>query len=571
MKRVLLFFFILFFFVPTYSQKAYPQHYFRSPIDFRILLAGTFGELRADHFHTGIDIKTRGVEGAKVYAVADGYVSRVKVSAFGTGKTIYLTHPNGYVSVYGHLSRFNAALAAYVKDQQYKKQSFEVDLYLKKGQFEYAKSDIIAFSGNTGSSGGPHLHFEIRDEKTQEPLNPLLFGIQVKDYIRPIINSIRVYPLRFQAFNLSLSGWGENYHLKQGDSLAVPNAFYLGINTIDKQNDSKNKNGVFEVKLFLDSTQVYGNKQERLNFSTGRYINTFIDYAYYSRFKRRYQRSYISENNRLKVYTEVKHRGLIELKDGQWHELIYEVKDANGNLSRLRFFVQASDQQKFKTLAVDSLKKAVFYPKQSNQFQAENFKFSIPPRAIYDSMNLHFALKPSIPESYSPVFQLNDPSFPLQKAGKLSIYMDSIRPELKPKLVITRIEDKKFIPVSTQWNGDWAVALVRNFGSYTVIADTVKPEIKWLKRGTYTDFKPGVQLRFRVKDKWTGLNSYKATLNGHWVLLEYDAKKDILFYTVDKRYLSKENVFKIEVEDGVGNKNSWQHHFSAVQQSKSNQ
>ncbi len=571
MKRVLLFFFILFFLAPIYSQNVYPQHYFRSPIDFRILLAGTFGELRADHFHTGIDIKTRGVEGAKVHAVADGYVSRVKVSAFGTGKTIYLTHPNGYVSVYGHLSRFNDSLAAYVENQQYKRQSFEVDLYLKKGQFEYAKGDIIAFSGNTGSSAGPHLHFEIRDEKTQEPLNPLLFGIPVKDYIRPIINSIRVYPLHFQAFNLNLSGWGENYHLKQGDSLAVPNAFYLGINTIDKQNDSKNKNGVFEVKLFLDSIQIFGNRQERLNFSTGRYINTFIDYAYYDHFKRRYQRSYISKNNRLKIYTKVKQSGLIEIKDGQWHELSYEVKDANGNSSRLQFFVQVSANQKFKALAIDSLKKVVFYPNQANQFETQKFKFSIPSRAIYDSMNLHFEIRHSIPESYAPVYQLNDPSFPLQKAGKLSIYVDSIRSALKPKLLIARVENKKFIPASTYWDGDWAVALVRNFGDYTVLADTVKPEIKWLKTVAYNNFKLGVQLRFRVRDKLSGLKSYSAQLNGKWVLLEYDAKKDILFYTVDKRYLSKDNLFKIEVEDGVGNKNEWKHHFTVPKQSLSNQ
>ena len=391
----------------VFSQTDYPQNYFRSPIDFRILLSGTFGKLRSDHFHTGIDIKTRGVEGASIFAAAEGYVSRVKISAFGYGKTIYLTHPNGYVTVYGHLSSLEDSLAVYVKKQQYKRKSFEVDLYIKKDQFKYRKGDIIALSGNSGSSGGPHLHFEIRDEKVQEPLNPLLFGFEVKDYIRPTIRSIRVYPIGKKPFDLDLGGWGEKYRLKAGDTIGLPKRFYLGINTIDKQNDTKNNNGVFEVELYVDSAKVFGNRQERLNFSTGRYINTFIDYAYYSQYRRRYQRSYVGRHNKLKIYTDVNNRGLIELPEKGFHQITYLVKDANGNISKLKFYAFLEGSKEFELIPPDTIKKAIFHVDQQNTFESDKLKLSLPLNSLYDSLYFHFDVLPRENGTYAQIYRLH--------------------------------------------------------------------------------------------------------------------------------------------------------------------
>ncbi len=558
MKRIFLLLFVLYFTTAALAQQTYPQDYFRSPIDFRILLSGTFGELRSNHFHTGIDIKTRGVEGASVYAAANGYVSRVKISAFGYGKSIYITHPNGYVTVYGHLSKLEDSLAAYVESKQYKRKSFEVDLYLKKDQFKYAKGDIIALSGNTGGSGGPHLHFEIRDEKSQEPLNPLLFGIEVKDYIRPTINSIRVYPKKKNPFNLQLAGWGENYRLKAGDTLALPNDFYLGINTIDKQNDSKNKNGVFEVSLFVDSTQVYGNRQERLNFSTGRYINTFIDYAYYSEFRRRYQRAYVGNQNKLKLYTKVQNRGLIHLSDSSYHQIVYQVKDANGNVSKLKFYAFLGDSDKYEAIPLDTLKKAVFYAGKENIFKAENIKLSLPSDALYDSLYFHFDILEKDKKAYTPSYHLHQKHVPLHKYIKLSIKVDSFPEELKSKLLIARVEDDDFITSSIKWDGAWATASIRNFGNYTVVADTVKPQIKKINSSKNKILKEGSKLSFKIKDELSGIKTYKGFLNGEWVLFEYDAKNDLIFYKIKQKHLSKENKILIEIEDRVGNISIWE-------------
>ena len=562
MKRILLLLLILCLVSPIQSQTNYPSDYFRSPIDFRILLSGTFGELRSDHFHTGIDIKTRGVEGASVFAAADGYVSRLKISAFGTGKTIYLTHPNGYVTVYGHLSKLEDSLAIFVKQQQYKRKSFEVDLFPKKDQFFYKKGDIIAFSGNSGSSGGPHLHFEIRDEKTQEPLNPLLFGIEVKDYIRPTIRSIRVYPIGKKPFNLGLSGWGENYHLKAGDTIGMPKLFYLGINTIDKQNDSKNNNGVYEVELFLDSNKVYGNRQERLNFSTGRYINTFIDYGYYSKHKRRYQRAFVGSNNRLKIYTQVKDNGVIKLPDKRLHQIRYQVKDANGNISQLNFYAYGEDENKFESNPIDTLKKAVFYSDRENVFESKKLKLFLPINALYDSLYFHFDVLPSDKKSYSPIYRIHQKEVPLHTFVKLSIEIDSIPESIKDKLLIARIESESYSTSTINWKNNWATSSIRNFGDYTLVADTVPPQIKWINSSKNKTIQTVAKLSFIIKDELSGIKSYNGYLNGEWVLFEYDAKNNLLFYTIEPERLLDENKIKVKVIDVVGNKSLLERTFN---------
>lgn len=558
------FLFSLFFACFSFSghaQTKYPQNYFRSPIDFRILLSGTFGELRSDHFHTGMDIKTRGVEGATVRAAADGYVSRVKVSPYGYGKTIYITHPNGFVSVYGHLSKFEQPIAAYVKTKQYAQKSYAVDLYLKKNQIAVKKGQQIALSGNSGGSAGPHLHFEIRDEHTQEPLNPLLFGFAVKDYIRPTIRQVRVYPVGKKAFSLDLGGWGKNYYLKTGDTLAVPPEFYLAIESVDKQNDTHNNNGVFQVDLFLDSVKIFGNRQERLSFSTGRDINDFIDYAYFVQHKKRFQRAYIGKYNRLKIYTS-QGNGLITLKDSKVHEVLYRVKDVPGNTSELRFHVVAENPDMFAGVEPDTLVKTVFYPNRENVFKTTAVELHIPQGALYDSLLFHFEEQPVLKTSYTPVFKIHDPTVPLRQYVELKIKADSLAPGLNSKALIARVDGEKVNTYATTWEGKWARAKVRDFGDYTIVVDTVKPQIKQLGKLKGETLGAGSKISFRIFDDLSGIKTYSAYLNGQWVLFEYDAKNDRIDYFVEKLHLKKENALRIVVEDNAGNKSILERKFS---------
>ncbi|MFA7301975.1 MAG: M23 family metallopeptidase, partial [Candidatus Shapirobacteria bacterium] len=280
---------LLFFlspFIPV-AQQTYSEP-FAPPLDIPLYLSGTFGELRPNHFHAGIDIKTQGREGQNVRAIEDGWVSRIKISPGGYGKALYITHPNGFVSVYGHLQRYGDSIQRYVKEIQYSRESFEVEIFPNEHELPVKKGDLVAYSGNTGGSMGPHLHFEIRDEATQYSLNPLLFtSIKVKDFYRPQILNMAVYPVDTNSFVngkqetafLEVTGWGDQHKLKSQRPVKVSGRVSFGIVAHDLMNEIPNKNGVFEVKLLDDTTQIFGLMLDKLSFATARYINSLIDYG----------------------------------------------------------------------------------------------------------------------------------------------------------------------------------------------------------------------------------------------------------------------------------------------------
>jgi hypothetical protein len=287
MKKAFLIYTCVFCLVYAYGQPTdkYPKDYFRSPLDIPLFLAGNFGELRPNHFHAGIDIKTESVEGKNIYAAAEGYVSRIKIATNGYGKVIYITHPNGYVTTYAHLQRFSDKIEEYVKKQQYHKEKFEIELFPGKKQLPVEKGEVIALSGNTGGSGGPHLHFEIRDEKTEIAINPLLFGFDIKDDIKPVIKNIAIYPLNDSSYvngvnkekYIDLAGSEGKYRIT-GGPYTVSGEIGFSVEANDYLNGSSNKCGLFSVELLLDSNRIYYHEIEQIAFSESRYINSHVDY-----------------------------------------------------------------------------------------------------------------------------------------------------------------------------------------------------------------------------------------------------------------------------------------------------
>ncbi len=567
-KKISFFLYLSFFTFSTFAQKNYPQNYFISPIDIPINLSGTFGELREDHFHSGMDIRTGEVEGLKVHAVADGYVSRIKIAPDGYGNALYITHNNGYVSVYGHLQRYNKTIGDYVKKEQYKLESFEVDLYPDKGLLPVKQGDVVALTGNTGSSGGPHLHFEIRDEATQETINPLLFGFKIQDSTSPVINMIKVYPVgdgsqidhKTTESEYFTKNNGKSYSLSKMDTLIISGKVYFGINTYDPFNSGNNKNGVYSIRLLVDSTQVYEQDVERFAFDETRYINSLIDYKEFILNNRRVQKSYIQPNNHLTIYKNTIHKGVVQFDDDALHTVRYDVSDAAGNVSELRFHV-LSRNFNTDTAYISNQKESegeLFTYTSDNTFKTEDLVLNVPGAALYDTLYFRYQLKPALKKSFSKVHQLDYDYVPLHTWCSLSIRPDSLPARLQNKSVIVKIgKDGKITSTGGEWNNGFVTTNIREFGDYCIMADTVKPEIKPV------NFTPGKtlssqnNLKVMITDELSGIKSYRGTLNGQWILMDYDEKNDLLIYNFDDRIKKGTNDLVITVSDNKNNVSSY--------------
>ena len=326
----------------SFSQEKYPKDYFRSPLDIPIFLSGSFGELRSNHFHAGLDIKTQGKEGLKVFAVADGYVSRIKVQQFGYGKAIYITHPNGFTSVYGHLSKYNGEIDKYVKSVQYKKENYQTgNLFFKEDKFPVKKGEIIAFSGDTGGSGGPHLHFEIRNTKTESIINPLFFGLKVEDTKPPVIQSLKVYTInsasRINQQNKSFQIPIKNIKVGKykADRISASGIIGFGISVFDRFNKAPNKNGIYSLEMLVNGKRFYYHNVETFSFSESKYLNLHIDYEHFKKYKRRYQKTHKVTANKLSIYQDLINNGKINIQKGLNYTIEIIAKDFENNSSSI--------------------------------------------------------------------------------------------------------------------------------------------------------------------------------------------------------------------------------------------
>ena len=366
------------------AQTRYPKNYFRSPIDFPITLAGGFADIRRNHFHSGIDVRTGGEEGKPVYAVADGTVSRINISSTGFGKAIYITHPNGYVSVYGHLKKLNGAIGNWIREQQYRKESFELDIPVDPGVLKVKKGDVIAYSGNTGLSEGPHLHFEIRDAATQEIINPMLFGLPFRDTAPPKIYNVRIYPFDDESMvnsgrsplTLAVNGSGE-CKLISKDTVKVSGNIIFGIQALDFSNDTGSRDGIESIELFVDTACCFSQKFDRFAFAETRYANSELDFPQVVRNGQRIMRCYIAPNNKLSMYGKGSNRGIVNFNDTKVHKVQFILKDAFGNSSRLTFLVRSHLPAPDGTAGNRAPKGTLLTCGKINQFNAEGLVFDL--------------------------------------------------------------------------------------------------------------------------------------------------------------------------------------------------
>ena len=557
----------LLIFILLINKNALAQNY-TSPFDFKMLLSGTFGELRNNHFHAGIDIKTEGVEGQKVRAIADGYVSRIKVSSWGYGKVIYLTHPQtGHTSVYAHLQKFSAKINDLVRQEHYKQEKFEINFYPNKKQLLIKQGEVIALSGNSGSSSGAHLHFEIRDTKTENPINPLQFEFDFLDNIPPTLRKLKIY-----AFDTTLiNGYNKSkiYTIsKQNNTHSINEipiingSFALGVFTYDKSNNAYNKNGVYAIKLTVDSIINYEFKAEELDFNTTRYINAHMDYCEKKESKNKYHRCYKLPHNKLENYTTLVDNGIIAFNDTLTHTIDLEISDIYENKSRISFKIKSTNTPSFLQypLPKDTINKS-FKFNRINRFHTDNMNLDMKAFSLYESIMFHYETTDSVEGVFGKVHHIHYNNTPVHRYYALEL-KSKVPDSLQKKVYIATTDMKdNFWYIGGEWKKTSLYAKTREFGDFCIIADTIKPEIIGLNIFPGKKFNTQKTIKLTIKDKDSGIKSYRAEIDNKWILMDYDHKKNLLRFDI-KNYLSKgEHDFKLEVIDNVGNIKNYEAKF----------
>jgi hypothetical protein len=520
---------------------------FISPLKIPLALSANFGELRVDHFHSGIDIKTQGVTGKEVVAAADGYVYRIGVSPTGFGNSLYIRHPSGYCTVYGHLERFAPEIAAYVKEQQYERKSFAVTLFTQKDKFPVKQGEIIAFSGNSGGSSGPHLHFEVRKADSENPVNPLLFNFGPPDNTKPVFERLFIYPVAdnseindlHKTLKISVAGSNGNYALSAGNEINVSGPIAFGIKAFDQLDDNSNKCGIFSIELRVDSSLKFNYVMDEFSFNESRYINSHIDYETYIRENTFIERAFVLPNDKLSLYKNVVNRGIVDFNDRKLHHVEIKIKDVQKNLSVLNF-----DMKSVTTTAGINDKPAregVIMPyNRSNRFRAENISILIPPGALYDTLFFQYKCDKGTPQMLSDVHYVHNKYTPLQKACSLSIKPTYIPAGKESKMLIVHMSDDfKKSAINSSYSDGYITGDILSFGMFYAGVDTIAPSIytNGLKSGA--DLSGNSEMRIKITDDLSGIKSYEPIVDGEWALFDYDLKNDVLIYRFDPDHITK--------------------------------
>ncbi|MFD2552304.1 M23 family metallopeptidase [Bizionia sediminis] len=544
------------------AQNPYPENYFRHPLDITLIPSGTFAELRPNHFHAGIDLKTQQREGLKVFAAADGYISRIKIAHFGYGKALYITHPNGYTTVYAHLQKLAPELEAYVKKQQYEQETYEIELFPNINELPVSKSDFIALSGNTGGSNGPHLHYEIRDNN-QRPINPLLFGMDIKDTTVPFITEVYAYTFSGDAHVNNTSGKQKLRFVKtQNGDYMVENLNAYGkigfaIEANDRQDMATNKNGIENIQTFFNGNPKLEVDFRRFSFDETRLINRFIDYEHYHSNKERLQKLFIESGNTLSMFKNADDAGYIFIEDSTASVYKVRVKDFHDNDVWLTVNINGQKSDDIKKTAPLKTNYHI-YAQKSNELLHKNISVHFPQDTFFDDFYINF-------EVSNDTLFLHDNTVPAKKNFSITYDISNYQNKNTDKLYIARLtgwKNQYTIYSNTYRTENTLKTQTKILGTYALTEDLVPPTIKPIN---FTDGKWLSKYRFlklKIEDAESGISSYRATINGKWILMEYDYKTNLLVYDFnDGVNTETKNNFKLIVTDNVGNSSTFETTF----------
>ncbi len=554
-------------FSATQSQKSrFPQGYFISPLATQLAVSGNFGEIRSNHFHSGIDFRTGGVVGEPVYAVADGYVSRIKVSGYGGGKIVYITHPNGFKSVYMHLNNFCGRTAEWVSNYQYSNRKCEFDIDIDKDAIPVKKGEQIANSGNSGSSEGPHLHFELRYAENDKTINPLLFGYFLKDDIAPVIHDIKIYPFgesttidgrntacllsKISQKPLKKNKGNPDFH----DTITIGGRFYLGIYTTDASSGSVGKNGIYRIELTADDELIYSFCDSTFMFEETRAVNTMIDYPLYLKNRTPFLLSRVMKSNRTGLCKAHKSGGYIVFDDDRYHKITYTAWDFSGNKTEKTFYVFPAPDHKVtprKKSSSDGIPLA-YYTK--NLHKTANFAVEMEENTLYenDYLEYHTSL-PRLTSLLSDVYsiKLANSELPPHKSFKLKIRIPDNYRNLKDKMLIVSTWGNKIYAQPSYIEKGFVTADIRTFGNFAVSLDTVAPTATPVNFKDKTAVKSN-SLEIKISDNLSGIAEYHCYVNSYWTLADFNGKTSSI--TVKPENLNiGENALKLVIYDKLRN------------------
>ena len=533
---------------------------YRSPLEIPLIFAANFGELRTNHFHMGVDYKTKHVEGMKIFSVQDGYVSRIKVSSYGYGKAIYINHPEGVTSVYAHCSLFKGKIDSIVKFYQHLQESFEIDIELTADEIKVKKGQVIALSGNTGGSTAPHLHFELRDTKTETALNPLKFGYKIKDSKSPKLSHLKIYSLSKEGYIASDKSF--KYKLSLTNSIYFPEqkTIYIPINFLpengglgfsfdayDPYDLSYNKLGIYESKLIINDELMFETKIDSISFDHTRYINTYTDFHEFSNNRRNYHKSFKNLNNPLTIYNDKKN-GIIKVKPGDMLNIDYQIFDTEKNKSDVSFKIIITKSNE-KNYAVTNFtdddfininKPSYFFNKDSS------IKIKAKENTFYEPISFKIKEKNS-----SSDFTFGEKNVPIQKQIDIHIDINKLNSSILNKYYLT-VNDRY---LETMISDSILSVKSKYLGDFRLKTDTIPPKIRQ-KNFTNNNVSTYNKIRWEIVDTNSGILDYDIYIDDKWQILEYEYKNNTVTFNIPNSLKGQKEV-KIVVTDNCSNIQVW--------------
>lgn len=534
---------------------------FRKPLDIPVLLSGNFGELRSNHFHSGIDFKTQGVEGKPIHSVQDGYVSRISVSPWGYGNGLYITHPDGTTTVYGHLLKFSGKIAAYVKEKQYEQESFNVNLTLTPEELPVKEGEVVALSGNTGSSGGPHLHFEVRDTETEEPMDPIeYYKDLIQDTRPPQIQGIMIYPMPGKGI---VNGSRRKLELKPVTAkngkqtltgkIEAWGEIGLAVKGYDYMDNTGNIYGIKEITLTADSQVIFRSDLNRFAFDETRYLNSFTDFEEWKEHRSFYIKNFVDPGNRLRFIESVK-RGILTIDEPRTYHLNYRLADAFGNTTQLSIRIEGKEQP---IPEIDTDNTELFHWWSDNRFGAKGIRLAIPKGNLYDDLYFRYTVKEDS-TALGATHTLHNKPVALHKSAKLSLRLQTDTLENKQQYGVVRILNGRRSWTGGVYRNGWIDADIKELGTYSLGQDVVPPTITPLNPATWVSKQA---ISFRLSDNLSGVQTYRGEIDGQYVLFEMNSRSVITYHFDKERLTRGKHTLKLDVTDACENQSSYTYPF----------